>query len=193
MTEITVPLEDMPSAVRRFILQWGDMGGQWGVNRTVAQIHALLYISEAPLHAEQISETLGVARSNVSNSLKELQAWQIITRVPIPGDRRDHFIAETDVWDIAMRIAAIRKQREIDPALKTLDMCLAEADGDKTISKVQRDRLQALHEFTSTMDRWYGQMLKVQTPVLMRMIRMGDKIVSVLGVGRKAKDKARID
>ena len=189
MTEIANSFEALPPAIRRFILHWGDMGGQWGVNRTVAQIHALLYITEAPMNAEEIAETLGVARSNVSNSLKELQTWGIIERSPVPGDRRDHFTAETDVWEMAKRIATVRKQREIDPAIKTLNACLEEADGDKRVSAEQRERLEAMHEFTSTMDRWYGQMLNVPTATLFKLVRMGDKIIGAV-VGRKGGSKA---
>ena len=191
MTEITNTtntIDTLPKAVQRFILQWGDMGTQWGVNRTVAQIHALLYISEKPLNAEQIAETLGVARSNVSNSIKELQAWKIIERVPIPGDRRDYFQAETDVWDMAFRIAAVRKEREIDPALKTLNACLSEAEDDPRVSAAQRKRLEEMYELTTTMDHWYAQMLKVPSNVLLRIIKMGDRVVSLLNMGRKPKD-----
>src|SRR5437868_5218241 len=106
--------------IERFVLQWGDMGGKWGVNRSVAQIHALLYLSERPLTAEDIADQLGLARSNVSNSIKELQAWNLIRRVPIKGDRREHFEAEVDPWEIFARIAAGRKEREIDPAIAAL-------------------------------------------------------------------------
>src|SRR5207253_3029790 len=111
MTEIT----KLPDLIERFVLHWGDMGAFWGVNRSVAQIHAYLYVSETPKTAEDIATTLGMARSNVSNSMTELQAWGLIRRIPILGDRRDHFEAETDVWEIASRITAGRKAREIDP------------------------------------------------------------------------------
>ena len=188
ITSVTNAVDKMPKAVQRFILQWGDMGGQWGVSRTVAQIHALLYISESPLNAEQIAKTLGVARSNVSNSIKELQIWKIIERVPIPGDRRDHFIAETDVWEVAFRIANVRKQREIDPALKTLEICLREAEHDPMMSSIQRQRLQDMYEFTGSIDRWYDQMLKVPSNVLLRIIKMGDRVVGLLGLGRKSRE-----
>src|ERR1700753_4362266 len=103
MTEITVE-KAIPPAVERFILHWGDMGGQWGVNRSVAQIHALLYLSERPLTAEDIAEALGMARSNVSNSLRELTAWKLVRRAPVLGDRRDHFEAEADLWQMVTRI-----------------------------------------------------------------------------------------
>ena len=184
MTEITYTIEKMPVALQQFILQWGDMGGQWGVNRSVAQIHALLYIEEKPLNAEEISYVLGIARSNVSNSLKELQGWGIIRRVPISGDRRDFYTAEIDVWEIARRIASIRKQREIDPALRTLRNCIAESERDEEISEVQRQRLEAMYEFTEDMDRWYSQMLKFPSAKLSALLKMGDRIISLLHPGR---------
>ncbi len=180
MTEITKTLETMPEAVSRFVLQWGDMGNSWGVNRTVAQIHALLFITEEPLNAEQITDILGVARSNVSNSLKELLNIKTIRRVPIAGDRRDYFTAETDVWEIAKRVAAVRKAREIDPALETLTYCLEAAQTDHEVSAEQRRRLKDMQEFTATMDRWYIQMQNIPTGTLHRLIQMGDKIVGLL-------------
>src|SRR5215831_17585619 len=117
MTEMTVNTKRLPAAAQEFVLRWGDLGDQWGVNRSVSQIHALLYLSDRPLTAEEIAETLGMARSNVSTSLKELLTWNLIRRVPIMSDRRDHFEAETDVWEVVTRIAAGRKEREIDPAV----------------------------------------------------------------------------
>src|SRR3954449_9835446 len=143
MTEITVE-SSLPPAVERFILHWGDMGGQWGVNRSVAQIHALLYLSERPLTAEDIADSLGLARSNVSNSIKELLGWGLIHRVPLLGDRRDHFAAETDIWEIVTRIAKGRKAREIDPAEAALRVCTEEAEHDASVSPVARQRLKAM-------------------------------------------------
>ncbi|MDA8708054.1 MarR family transcriptional regulator [Hellea sp.] len=190
MTEITKiteleKLDNLPEAVQRFILHWGDMGTTWGVNRTVAQIHALLFIMEQPLNAEQITDCLGVARSNVSNSLKELLGFKTIRRVPVAGDRRDYFTAETDVWEVAKRIATVRKAREIDPALETLTYCLKVAKGDKGVSDEQRKRLQDMQDFTATMDRWYGQMQTLPTSTLTKLIGMGDRVVGLLNIGRK--------
>lgn len=185
MTEISESIETMPEAVRRFILHWGDMGQQWGVNRSIAQIHALLYITEHPLPADTISETLGIARSNVSNSLKELLGYKIVRRVPMSGDRRDHFCAETDVWELARRIAAVRKTREIDPALETLTHCLDDADGDLRVSDEQRRRLREMHAFTTDMDRWYIQMQALPVRTLTRLVRLGDRIVALLGLNQK--------
>src|SRR6516165_10032541 len=130
MTEITDKPAPLPPAVERFVLHWGDMGGQWGVNRSISQIHALLYLSERPLTAEEIADTLGLARSNVSNSIKELLSWNLIRRGPVKGDRRDHFEAEADVWEMFTRISAGRKERELDPAIAALRACVAEARGD---------------------------------------------------------------
>lgn len=188
MTEITKKIEDMPEAIRRFVLHWGDMGGQWGVNRSIAQIHALLYISEQPLTADQICDCLGIARSNVSNSLKELLGWKIIRRQPVAGDRRDHFIAEIDVWEIAKHIAAVRKQRELEPALETLDACLRAADADQNISDVQRSRLLSMQKFTEDVSGFHAQMMRVPAPTLQRLIKMGDAVVGLLNMGRKPKD-----
>jgi len=103
MTEIEIESSGLPPAIEQFVLRWGDMGGQWGVNRSVAQIHALLYVSERPLTAEDIADALGMARSNVSNSMRELLAWKLIRRVPVLGDRRDHYEAETDLWQMVAR------------------------------------------------------------------------------------------
>ena len=187
MTEITNKTGDLPPAVERFVLHWGDMGSQWGVNRSVAQIQALLYLSERPLTAEEISETLGLARSNVSNSIKELLTWKLIRRVPVLGDRRDHFEAETDIWQLVTRIAEGRKEREIDPAVKALRACVAEADGDPKVSATALKRLKQMLDFIETLSRWYEQMLKVPASKIMALVKMGGKVVNLLSfTGRKA-------
>jgi DNA-binding transcriptional regulator GbsR (MarR family) len=171
---------NLPPAVERFILHWGDMGSQWGVNRSVAQIHALLYLSARPMTAEDIADQLGLARSNVSNSLKELIGWKLIARAPQMGDRRDFYIAETDLWEMVTRIAAGRKEREIDPAMAALELCVAEAEGDRALDPVAAHRLTEMLGFLRTIDGWYGQMLGVPAPKLMALIRMGAKIVRFL-------------
>jgi DNA-binding transcriptional regulator GbsR (MarR family) len=183
MTE-TTEKKKFPAAVERFILHWGDMGDEWGVNRSVSQIHGLLYLAEAPMTSEDIAETLGMARSNVSNSIKELLSWNLIRRVPILGDRRDHFEAETDIWEVAARIASRRKEREIDPAVDALRACVSDAADDPTISEVASKRLKEMLEFTELVDRWYMQMLKVPRPRLVALIKLGEKIVSFLPIGK---------
>ena len=185
MTEITEKQVKLPDAVDRFVLHWGDMGSQWGVNRSVSQIHALLYLSERPLTAEEIAASLGLARSNVSNSIRELMAWNLIRRVPVKGDRRDHFEAETDLWEIAMRIAAVRKERELDPAVDALKACVADAERDPKLHPVAGKRLKDMLGFVEMMDRWYAQMLTVPKPRLAALIRLGTRIVSLLPLGKQ--------
>jgi DNA-binding transcriptional regulator GbsR (MarR family) len=183
MTEITEKMRLAP-AVQQFVLHWGEMGGQWGVNRSVAQIHALLYLSDRPLNAEEMSETLGIARSNTSNSLKELLGWKLIRRAPVMGDRRDHYEAEVDLWQMLTRIAQGRKEREIDPAVAALSLCAAEAHGDRSISAVARERIDAMHSFVVTMDDWYQQMIAIPPSRLMMLVAMGKRVLAFLPRGK---------
>src|SRR5882724_3461065 len=132
---------------QKFILHWGEMGTRWGINRTVAQLHALLYVSARPLNAEDIAETLDVARSNVSNSLKELQSWRIVKLVHVLGDKRDHFESMKDVWEMFRVVLDERKRREIDPTIVILEECIAEAENDKLTDEYTQERLRELAGF----------------------------------------------
>lgn len=185
MTETNDESDKLPQAVEAFVLRWGDLGGQWGVNRSVAQIQALLLLSDRPLTAEDISEKLGMARSNVSNSLKELLNWKLVMRVPVLGDRRDHYVAETDLWQMASKVAQGRKEREIDPMVAAIRAAMEHAD-DPKISPVVRERLHGMHDFINTVEGWYNQMINVPPAQIMRLIRLGSKVVGLLKfVGRK--------
>src|SRR4051794_19919838 len=115
MADATSTAPPLSPVAEKFILHWGEMGTRWGINRTVAQIHALLFLSPRPMHAEEIAATLGVARSNVSTSLRELQNWGIVRVVHVLGDRRDHFESMKDVWEMFRVILDERKKRETDP------------------------------------------------------------------------------
>jgi DNA-binding transcriptional regulator GbsR (MarR family) len=161
------------------------MGGHWGVNRSVAQIHALLYLLGRPLTADDIATTLGMARSNVSNSIKELLAWNLIRRVPIRNDRREHFEAEADLWEMFLRIAAGRKEREIDPAIAVLRSCVAESERDAAIDEVARARLKGMLDFVDTMNVFYSQMLSVPKPKLAALVKLGAKVIGMLPLGKK--------
>lgn len=187
MTEITEIADERSAAVQRFVLHWGEMGGQWGVNRSVAQIHALLYLSDRPLNAEEISETLGIARSNTSNSIKELIGWKLVRRAPVPGDRRDHFEAEVDLWEMMTRIAQGRKEREIDPAVAALRACVEEARSDPRIPPVARERIEAMQAFVLTIDDWYQQMIGIPASRLMLLVRMGKRVLKFLPGGKAEK------
>lgn len=193
MTEIveinkTGAASRLPPAVSEFVLQWGELGKQWGVSRSVAQIHALLYLADAPMTAEAIAEQLVMARSNVSTSLRELLDWKLIRRVPLLGDRREHFVAEQDIWAMVTCIAAGRKAREIDPAEVALKQCSVLAGTDPRISPAARERLDAMLDFVSTMSRWHDQMLAVPKPALMALIRMGSGVTRLLGLAGKKKE-----
>src|SRR5438128_11868739 len=150
-------MNNLPPVQQKFVLHWGEMGTRWGINRTVAQIHALLYISQKPLNAEQIAETLGVARSNVSTSLKELQGWGIVKLVHLAGDRRDHFDSLKDVWEMFRVVLDERKRREIDPTVNMLRGCIAEAENDKQTDAYTTRRLADLAEFFEGTTAWYAQ------------------------------------
>lgn len=175
---------ELTPLAQKFILHWGEMGTRWGINRTVAQVHALLYISPKPLHAEDICQTLGVARSNVSNSIKELQGWGVVRMVHVLGDRRDHFETIADVWEMFLIILNERKRREIDPTIAMLNECLAEADAGKYKSQTaafEAKRLSELHEFMQVTSNWYTQISKLPQNALIRMIKMGSKLGKLLG------------
>lgn len=166
----------------RFILHWGEMGSRWGINRTVAQIHALLYLAPRPLHAEEIAETLGVARSNVSTSLRELQGWGIVRRVHVMGDRRDHFESMKDVWEMFRTIAEERKKREVDPTLAMLRDCVAEAGKGRSADEHTEAKLRELLQFFETTSGWYQQLRGLPPTALTRIASMGDKALRLLGL-----------
>src|SRR5215469_6448505 len=146
---------------QKFVLHWGEMGTRWGINRTVAQIHALLHISPKPLNAEEIAETLGVARSNVSNSLRELQSWRIVKLVHVLGDKRDHFESMKNVWEMFRIVLDERKRREIDPTIAILEECIAEAGKEKDTDPYTQERLRELQRFFETTSAWYMQLGKL--------------------------------
>jgi DNA-binding transcriptional regulator GbsR (MarR family) len=164
-----------------FILHWGEMGSKWGVNRTVAQIHALLYFVGKPLPADEITETLGVARSNVSNSLKELQNWNLIQVVHIMGDRRDHFTTSSDVWVLFKTVVQERKEREFDPTIVVLRDCLDSPDIDKEDPSAKQRIADALG-FMEDISSWGEQMLKLEPTTLMKMMKLGNKIKELLNL-----------
>ena len=180
MTEIIEHTPELPPASTEFIIQWGNLGSQWGVNRSVAQIHALLFVSDRALHAEEIADLLGLARSNVSNSIKELLGWRLIERVPLLGDRRDHFAAEKDIWEMVTRIAAGRKAREVDPAEAALKACVARAATDPDLSADAKARLSEMLDFVTVMSRWHDEMLHVPKPALMRLIKLGAGVTKLI-------------
>ena len=160
----------------KFILHWGEMGTRWGVNRTVAQIHALLYLSPNPLHAEDISNTLSIARSNVSTSLRELQSWGLVRVVHLLGDRRDHFESMHDVWEMFHVILEERKRREIDPTLQVLRSCVADLEGAKKDDEHLTQRLDGMLEFFEGMTSLYGEVRRLPPRTLRAWVRGKGKV-----------------
>ncbi len=171
-------------AQQKFILHWGEMGTRWGVNRTVAQIHALLYLSPDPLPAEEIAGTLGVARSNVSTSLRELEGWGIVRAVHLLGDRRDHFVSLTDVWEMFRIIAQERKRRELDPTLSVLRECVAEARQSTPQDAHTRERLSAMLEFLEAIMALYDEVRALPPGTLPGLAKLRGRLRWLLpGVG----------
>ena len=190
MTEIQAKSPGLPPTLSRFVLHWGEMGQIWGVNRSVSQIHALLFVSDAPLTADEISAQLQLARSNVSNSLKELMAWGLIRRVPMLGDRRDHFEAEVDMFEMVRRIAEGRKAREIDPTLDVLRLCTEDASKDKRVSPAARQRLASMLDVVETVDRGFSAVMRLPTSRFRKFIKMGNAITRLVTIS-KSKSSGR--
>ena len=157
---------------RQFVVHWGEMGSLWGVNRTVAQIHALLYVHGKPLHADALCETLGVARSNVSNSLKELQSWNLVRVVHTLGDRRDHFETSVDVWELFRTIIRERKEREFDPTTRMLESLVDSPAFDKESPDAQ-DRIRATRDLMRQLGAWSDEMLRLSPGTLEKILSLG--------------------
>ena len=170
---------------QKFVLHWGEMGTRWGINRTVAQIHALLFLSPRPLPAEEIAATLAIARSNVSNSLHELQNWGIVRVVHVLGDRRDHFESMKDVFAMFRVITHERKKREIDPTLQVLQRCIAEAGKSKLADRYTKERLTDLLQFFELAETAYAQLEKLPTAALLKLAKTGDKALRLLGMATR--------
>jgi DNA-binding transcriptional regulator GbsR (MarR family) len=171
----------LPPVAEKFILHWGEMGTKWGINRTVAQVHALLYLAEKPLPADEISITLEVARSNVSTSLRELQGWGIVRVVHVLGDRRDHFETLKDVWEIFRIVAEERKKREIDPTLRVLSECVKEVKSNSHGEAHTAERLEAMLEFLTVMNGLFEEILRMPTPALKSVVKLRGRVVTLLG------------
>jgi len=160
---------------RKFVLHWGEMGSMWGVNRTVSQIHALLFAHGKPLHAEELSETLNVARSNVSNSLKELQAWNLVRITHVLGDRRDYFETSVDVWELFRTVVRERKEREFDPTVRVLREIIASPDFAKEPADAQ-DRIRSTMELMAKLGAWADEMLRLSPGTLDKVLSLGASV-----------------
>jgi DNA-binding transcriptional regulator GbsR (MarR family) len=178
---------NLPPLVRAFVLHFGEMGSRWGINRTVGQIYALLFLSPEPLNAEQIVEKLGFSRSNVSIGLKELQGWNLVRLQHVPGDRRDYFSTPDDLWQIVRTLVAERKKREIDPTLSMLrETLLAEAGSEE--ERHAQERMRELHELIELLTRWYDDVQRLETERLVQLLTLGARVQKIL----EMKDRLRV-
>ena len=170
---------------QKFILHWGEMGTKWGINRTVAQVHALLFLSPKPVPADEIAETLAVARSNVSTSLRELQGWGIVRVVHVLGDRRDHFETSKDVWEIFRTVSEERKRREIDPTLRVLGECVQELKTALQSDAYTRERLESMLEFLTVMSGLFDEVIRMPSGALKGVGKLRGKVITLLGSDKK--------
>lgn len=174
---------------QKFILHWGEMGTRWGINRTVAQVHALLYLSPQPLHAEEIANTLSVARSNVSTSLRELQGWGVVRVVHVLGDRRDHFESLKNVWEMFRIVCQERKRRELDPTLHVLHECVDEVKGTEAGTAYTRERLGEMLEFLTITSSLFDEVVHLPPSTLKGMTKLRGKLKTIFGMGQKPGGK----
>jgi DNA-binding transcriptional regulator GbsR (MarR family) len=177
----------LTDSTRQFILHWGEMGTRWGVNRTVAQVHALLYLSPESLTAEDIADTLSVARSNVSTSLKELLNWNLVQIDSRIGDRRDFFQTSSDVWALFLTVVEQRVEREIIPTLTMLRRCATEAQAERPPQPTVTARILAMQAFLEEIHGWYSQIKKLPPASLRSLIRVGGGITRILPKTRRRR------
>jgi DNA-binding transcriptional regulator GbsR (MarR family) len=185
-TEMSDKTSSLHPAVRSTILHWGELGTRWGINRTVAQVHMLLYLSETPLDAGAISELLEIARSNASTSIRELESWGLIRAVHLLGDRREHYEAISDVWEAFVLIVESRKRREIDPTLSVLRSCAADLNSSKNADPFPRKRIAELLEVLETIATLSEEFLRLPTTVIRGLGRFRGRLAAVLPL-RKAR------
>ncbi|RDI03004.1 ArsR family transcriptional regulator [Caldimonas thermodepolymerans] len=172
--------------VRSFVSHFGEMGSRWGINRTVGQIYALIFVSPEPLNAEQIAEQLEFSRSNVSMGLKELQAWRLVRLRHLPGDRREYFEAPTDAWEIFRTLAEERRRREIEPTLSMLRNALLETPSTEE-DRIAQERMKGMHDLIELMLTWFDDVQRLDAQTLSQLMRMGSKVQKVLEFTGKVK------
>lgn len=176
----------LPPLIQSFVLHFGEMGSRWGINRTVGQVYALLYVAERPMNAEEITEALGIARSNTSMALRELDTWRLIRRQHLPGDRRDHFAALEDPWAVIRTLAEERRKREVDPTLSVLrDLALQHPSSEA--ERHAQERLRGLTEAIELLTGWADQVQQLPDERIVALLRMGAGVAKVLDAGDRLK------
>ena len=174
----------LPHITQKFVSHFGEMGSNWGINRTVGQIYALLYLSETPLVAEQISESLGFSRSNVSIGLKGLQSWRLVKMHHNPGDRREHFSSLGDVWDIFRTVAAERHRREVEPTATMLRQALLASPCCEAEIHAQ-EQIRKMNDLFDLANTWFGEVQNLSPEELVRLMKLGIQVKNVLAMADK--------
>jgi DNA-binding transcriptional regulator GbsR (MarR family) len=175
-------MEQLDTARKQFVLHWGEMGTRWGINRTVAQIHALLHIAATPLTAEEIAGTLSVARSNVSTSIRELQGWGLVRPVHVLGERRQHYESIKDVWEMFRIIIDQRKRREIDPTLEVLRLCISELEKSDSKDDYTKERLQEIYDFFADVEALYADIRKFPVSTIRGIVKARGSVRKLLAM-----------
>ncbi len=179
----------LPDLNQRFVLHFGEMGSRWGINRTVGQIYALLFVSERPLNADEIAQALDFSRSNVSMGLKELGAWQLVRMQHVPGDRRDYFSAPDDVWAIFRTLAEERRKREIDPTLSMLrDALLAQPESQA--ERHAQERMRQMHDLIELATRWFDDIQRMPSEDVRQLMQLGGAVQKLLSFKGRVKQVA---
>lgn len=178
---------NLPPLTQSFVLHFGEMGSRWGISRTVGQIYALLFLAEAPLNADDITEKLGFSRSNVSMGLKELSSWRLVKLQHKPGDRREYFSTPEDIWEIVRILAEERRKREIDPTLSMLRQALVETPATPGERHAQ-DRMAEMHGLVELITRWSIDIQKLETETLIQLLEVGSRVQKVL----EMKDRLKV-
>ncbi|WP_144630406.1 GbsR/MarR family transcriptional regulator [Bordetella genomosp. 13] len=178
----------LSSQTERFVLHFGEMGSRWGVNRTVGQIYALLFLADQPLHADDIAEKLGFSRSNVSMGLKELQSWRLVKLVHQVGDRRDYFETPKDVWEIFSILMEEKRKREIDPTLTLLRDTLLDAPKDPSEVHAQK-RMHEMLELIELSTGWFDEIQRLPPETLQSLMKLGSRVQKVLGFAGKLRGR----
>jgi DNA-binding transcriptional regulator GbsR (MarR family) len=177
---------NLPPMIKMFVLHFGEMGSRWGINRTVGQIYALIYLSDEPLNADQIVERLGFSRSNVAMGIKELDGMNLIMLRHIPNDRKDYYVTHEDIWDIVRNLIEARRKREIDPTLSMLRSVIMESPSS-TEEKHAQAKMEEMYELIDMLTQWYEEMQKMETERLVRLLKMGSKVFKLYEMTSKLK------
>jgi len=180
------PMNTLSPLVRSFVAHFGEMGSRWGINRTVGQIYALIFVSPAPLNADEIAEKLEFSRSNVSMGLKELQAWRLVKLRHLPGDRREYFEAPSDAWEIFRTLAEERRRREIEPTLSMLRNALLEEPASDE-DRVALERMRGMHDLIELTTSWFDDVQRMDQATLAKLMKMGAKVQRLLEFSDKVK------